>query len=80
MKVMKGFLEKVTFGLTFEERILMFGGEMERAFQEQGKGVSVGTEAGMHQSQVRRGNCLVWYKYSVLEGEKWGQDFEGQDG
>lgn len=40
-------------------------------------GMSMETEAGMPMSQVGRGNCLVWYKHSVLEGEKWGQDFGG---
>lgn len=51
----KGFLEKVTFGLTFEERLFMFGDEVKKAFQEEEKAVSMGTEAGMPKSQVRKG-------------------------
>lgn len=33
----KGFLEKVTFGLTFEERLFMFGDEVKKTFQEKEK-------------------------------------------
>lgn len=52
---MEGFLEVLAFELTFEERFSMDGDEVKRAFQEEGIGVSMGTEAGMPKSQARKG-------------------------
>lgn len=52
---MEGFLEEVAFGLTLEERFFIDADEVERAFQKEEKGASMGTEAGMSKSQVRKG-------------------------
>lgn len=50
----------------------MDGDEVERAFQKEGKGVSLGTEAGMPKSQVGKGKpphtSIVCWK--VRSGEK----------
>lgn len=51
----EGFLEEVEFGLTLEERFFMDAEEVERAFQKEEKGVSMGTEAGTSKSQVGEG-------------------------
>lgn len=50
----------------------MFGDKVERAIQEEGKGLSMGTETGMPKSQVGKGKWPGWYKHSVLEGEEQG--------
>lgn len=54
-ELIEGFLEEMAFGLTLEERFFMDPDEVERAFQKEVKGVSMGTEPGMSKSQGGKG-------------------------
>lgn len=51
---------------------------MEKAFQKEEKAVSMGTEAGMSKSQVRKGK-LPGMVHRALEGEKWEKILKGLD-